>query len=153
MMKLLFLVMAIVGFADHVFAQNDVVEWIFRCHKISGKTYEITLQARVKKGWHIYSQNPGEGPFPTTVSFIKSSLIMIQGKLKEQGNLKSEHSEVFNSQISYYEDTMILVQRITLRANVKTSFRGNVQYMVCSYKQCLAPMSKAFNIALIDNPT
>lgn len=148
MKKLFLFIFTIISLLGPVLAQNDLVDWSFNSKKISGDTYEIRLQATLKKGWHIYSQNPGKGPLPTTVSYIKSPLITLEGKLNEVGNLKRERSEVFNTEIRYYENTMILVQRIKLKANVKTTFKGNINYMVCSSRQCLPPLNKAFTIAI-----
>lgn len=148
MKKLFLFVFTLISFIGPVVAQNDLVDWSFTSKKISGNTYEIRLQATLKKGWHIYSQNPGDGPLPTTVSYIKSPLIILEGKLNEAGSLKRERSEVFNSEIRYYENTMILIQRITLKASVKTAFKGNINYMICSNRQCLPPLNKAFTIAI-----
>ncbi|HZF66255.1 MAG TPA: protein-disulfide reductase DsbD domain-containing protein [Chitinophagaceae bacterium] len=141
-------IIVLLGFVSSTFAQNDLVNWKFVSNKISGEMYEIRLEATVKKGWHIYSQNPGEGPLPTAVSFKKSPLIILDGSLKEVGSIKKEHSEVFNSEIRYYENTMVLIQRVRLKASVKTAVNGSINYMVCSNKQCLAPRTKEFTVSI-----
>lgn len=148
-MNVLFFFLALlINHSSPVIAQKDIVDWSFVCKKISDDTYEIRLQANVPKGWHIYSQNPGEGPLPTTVTFTKSPVIRLVGEPIEVGRLKSEQSDVFNSEIGYYETKLVLIQRIKLKAKVKTTINGNIDFMVCNAKQCLPPKRKVFNIAI-----
>ena len=47
-----------------------------------------------------------------------------------------------------YSKTVTFVQRIKLKANVKTSFNGNVEYQTCDDKKCLPPKTVNFSVAI-----
>ena len=130
-------------------AQQNVVEWSFSSKKISGNLYEIRLAATLKKGWHIYSQHPGDGPIPTSVAFIKSPVLELKGGIKETGKIKSKKSDIFNSEINYYKDSLIITQNVLIKVNIKTSIKGRVEFMVCDNQQCLPPKTVEFSIRLI----
>ena len=38
-----------------------------------------------------------------------------------------------------YSNTVDFIQKIKLKANVKTNFTGNVEYQTCDDKKCLPP--------------
>ena len=130
-------------------AQQNVIDWSFSSKKISGNLYKIRLAATLKKGWHIYSQHPGDGPIPTLVSFIKSPVLELKGGIKETGKIKSEKSDIFNSEIKYYKDSLIITQNVLVKVNIKTSIKGRVEFMVCDNQQCLPPKTVEFSISLI----
>lgn len=130
-------------------AQQNVIEWSFSSKNISGNLYEIKLTATLKKGWHIYSQHPGDGPVPTSVSFTRSPLLESKGGIKETGKIKFEKSDIFNSEIRYYENDVTITQNVSVKFNIKTSIKGKVEFMVCDNKQCLPPETVEFSIKLI----
>ena len=130
-------------------AQQNVIDWSFSSKKISGNLYEIKLTATLKKGWHIYSRYPGDGPLPTSVAFIKSPLLELKGGIKETGKIQCEKSDIFNSEIKYYESNVTITQNVLLKFNIKTSIKGRVEFMVCDNKQCLPPKTVEFSIKLI----
>ena len=47
-----------------------------------------------------------------------------------------------------YSKTVTFVQRIKLKANVKTSFNGSVEYQTCDDKKCLPPKTVNFSVAI-----
>jgi thiol:disulfide interchange protein DsbD len=40
------------------------------------------------------------------------------------------------------------VQKIKLKANVKTNFKGNVEYQTCDDKKCLPPKTVNFDVTI-----
>ena len=130
-------------------AQQNVIDWSFSSKKISGNLYEITLAATLKKGWHIYSHHPGDGPIPTSVAFIKSPVLELKGGIKETGEIKSEKSSIFNSEIKYYNNSLTITQNVLVKFNINTSIKGRVEFMVCDTQQCLPPKTVEFSIRLI----
>ena len=148
-MKKWFLPFLLLLFAYYVSAQQEVIAWSFSSKKISGNLYEIQLTATLKRGWHIYSRNPGDGPIPTSITFIKSPVIELKGDVKEIGSIKAEQSDIFNSEISYYENQLTLTQKVFVKGKIKTSIKGRVEFMVCNHTQCLPPRTVAFSISLV----
>ena len=129
-------------------AQQSVINWHFSSKKISENIYEVKFTATLKKGWHIYSGQPGDGPVPTTISFAPSPVLSIQGSVKEAGSIKIEKSNLFNSQISYYENYLTLKQYVQVRGNITTAIKGSIDFIVCNNQQCLPPKKIAFSILL-----
>lgn len=137
-------------FSNFLFAQiQNPVEWIATSKKISDKTYEIHLTANINKGWHVYSQTtPDGGPVPTSITFTKNPLLIIDGKTKEIGKLEQRHEELFGVDVKQFSNKIDFVQLVKLKANVQTSVDVAVEFMVCNDKQCLPPTTKKFTVAL-----
>ena len=47
-----------------------------------------------------------------------------------------------------YSNFVEFVQKIKLKANVKTNFSGSVEYQTCDDKKCLPPKTVNFSIAI-----
>lgn len=140
--------LTVMGFS--VFAQSgsaQKVKWNFSSKKINDKTYEVRLSALIDGNYHIYAQNVGvDGPVPTTFTFNKNPLVVLNGKVKEEGKLIKKHEEVWDGDVSFYEKKVEFVQLIQLKSKVKTNIGGTVEFMVCDDKQCLPPSEVNFKI-------
>ncbi len=128
---------------------QDPVKWNYSATKKSDKEYTVTIDATLPGAWHIYSINtPPDGPVPTSISFKKNPLVTLDGTVKENGKLKSEHDEIFGVDVKYYADKVEFVQNVKLKSAVKTNVTGTIKYMVCNDKMCLPPKTIPFNIQL-----
>ena len=146
-MKHLIPVLALL-FATSVFGQSTKqVQWNFTSKKIAENTYEIHMTAIVSGDWHLYAQNVGvEGPVPTSFSFTKNPLLVMDNKVKEVGNLIRKKEEVWNGVVNYYQSKVNFIQVVKLKANVKTNVAGKVEFMVCNDSQCLPPSTVDFKV-------
>ena len=135
-------------FASSVFGQSTKqVQWNFTSKKIAENTYEIHMTAFVNGDWHLYAQNVGvEGPIPTSFSFTKNPLLVLDNKVKEVGNLIRKKEEVWNGVVNYYQSKVNFIQVVKLKANVKTNVAGKVEFMVCNDSQCLPPSTVDFKV-------
>ena len=116
------------------------VQWNYSVKKIGDKTYEVHLAATISGDYHLYAQDAGgEGPLPTSFTFNKNPLIILNGNPKETGKLVSKYESAWKHDVKYYEKSVDFVQVIKLKANVKTDLTGKVEFMVCNDKQCLPP--------------
>jgi len=123
-----------------VMAQSSKeVTWNFTAKKISDKKYEIHMTATVGGDYHIYAQNAGDGPIPTSFKFAKNPLIVPAGKIQEIGKMVTKMESAWGHDVRYYEKTVDFVQVVNLKSNAKTSFAGKVEFMVCNDQQCLPP--------------
>jgi|SRR6478735_5054576 hypothetical protein len=128
---------------------QDPVKWNYAAVKKSGTEYVVTISALLTGDWHIYSMHtPVGGPVPTTFSFKRNPLVTLDGNLKESGNVKTVHDEIFGIDVKYYGETVSFVQTIKLKSTVKTNLSGTIKYMVCNDKMCLPPKTVPFNIQL-----
>jgi hypothetical protein len=135
-------------FATSVFGQsNKQVQWNFSSKKISDNTYEIHMTATVSGDWHLYAQNVGvDGPVPTSFSFNKNPLLVLDNKIKEVGTLVKKKEEVWGGVVNYYLNKVNFIQVVKLKGNIKTNVAGKVEFMVCNESQCLPPSTVDFKV-------
>lgn len=147
-MKSTFTLLAIVLIATIASAQSaKQVKWTFTAKKIADKTYEIHMSANLNGNWHIYAQNVGvDGPVPTSFTFTKNPLLVIDGKPKEIGKVIRKKEEVWGGVVNYYEKNVNFVQVVKLKGNIKTNISGKIEFMVCDDSQCLPPSEVEFNV-------
>mgnify|MGYP001156665113 CR=1 FL=1 len=149
-MKKLVLSLTFVAAAFAVMAQsNKQVNWEFTAKKLADKTYEVHMTAKINGDWHLYAQNVGvEGPVPTTFTFTRNPLIVLDGKVKELGRVIRKKEEVWGGVVNYYENTVDFVQVVKLKSNAKTNLSGKVEFMVCNDEKCLPPSEVSFSITV-----
>jgi DsbC/DsbD-like thiol-disulfide interchange protein len=145
-MKRLFFLCTFFLLALAAAAQTNVVKWNYSAKKIADKTYEIHMTATVDKGWHIFSQNAGDGPIATEVTFKPNPLVTRDGKVKEVGKMVKKYEAIFKSNVQYYEKTVDFVQVVKLKGKVKTTVSGTVEYGVCNESRCLPPATSEFKV-------
>lgn len=149
-MKRIITISFLLLFTNILFAQiQNPVEWTATSKKIADKTYEVHITATIDHGWHIYSQTtPDGGPVPTSITFIKNPLVIVEGKAKEVGKLEKHNEPLFGVDVKQFSNTVDFVQLVKLKAPVKTSLNMAVEFMVCNDRQCLPPSTRKFSVAL-----
>jgi hypothetical protein len=149
MKNIFYTVLLLLVGASASFAQsNKQVTWKYTAKKVSAGVYEVHITATLNGNWHIYAQQAGEGPLPTTFKFTKNPLLTLEGAVKEQGKLKKVHEEAFDSEVRYYENTVTFIQTVKVKGKAKTALTGTVEYMVCNDKECLPPAEVPFKVEL-----
>jgi len=130
-----------------LFAQSSKeVKWEWSTKKIGDKLYEVHLVATIGGDYHMYSQNGGDGPVSTSITFSKNPLVALDGKTQEVGKMQKKFEEAFKSTVRFYEKTVDFVQKVKVKGTAKTSVAGKVEFMVCNDKQCLPPTSVDFSV-------
>lgn len=131
-------------------AQLNPVSWTFSAVKTGDKQYEIRMMATLQEKWHLYSQTQPEDAvaMPTSFTFNSNPLFALQGKTSEDGKLEKFTDKTLGVSANQYSKTVTFVQKITLKANVKTNFKGNVVYQTCDDQKCLPPKTVNFDIAI-----
>jgi len=137
------LIAAQIGFAQ----SSRQVQWSYSAKKISDKVYEVHMTATINGDYHLYAQDAGgEGPVATTFTFTKNPLTVFDGKIKENGKQIKKFETAWKHDVKYFESKVDFVQVVKLKANVKTSLAGKVEFMVCNDKQCLPPSEVEINV-------
>jgi hypothetical protein len=129
---------------------KDVVRFEYKVKKLDAKAYELSIIATIAAPWHIYSQfTPADGPsLPTSIQFAKNPLVELVGKPTEKGQLITKHEEILDTDLKYYANKVEFVQRVRLKAPVKTNLNGTIGFMVCTDERCLSPETERFNLNL-----
>ncbi|MFT3679964.1 MAG: protein-disulfide reductase DsbD family protein [Ferruginibacter sp.] len=146
MKKIIFTLLSLIVFAGLKAQINEPVKWSFTSKKIAPKIYELHITATLDAGWHIYAQEAGEGPEPTTLSFSKNPLVTLDGKTKEVGKMEKSFDQNFNSELKYYAGSVDFIQKIKVKSDVPTVVKGKITYMVCNDRRCLPPKDVPFSI-------
>ena len=115
------------------------VKWSTSVVKISDSEYELTANAVIEKGWHLYSQTvPPDGPIATQLSFTGSPDYLKKGNTKEdQGHVVND--PIYDMKITYFEKKASFKQRIKVKHKKPFQIKGNVEFMACDDTKCLPP--------------
>ena len=125
------------------------VKWSFESRKKSGNVYEIILHATLAQPWHIYSQfTPDGGPLATRITFASNPIVAVEGSPKEIGKLLTHHDKNFGVDVQYFSDKVDFVQTVKPKGAVRTSVRGNIEYMICDDTKCLPPVKQTFTVEI-----
>ena len=127
---------------------NNPVIWTYTAKKIADKTYELHMTATIGSNWHLYAQDAGKGPEPTTFVFTPNPLVKLDGKVKEVGKQEQSFDKNFNSTLKYYANKVDFVQKVKVKSSTATVVKGVVNFMVCNDRQCLPPRDVPFTISI-----
>jgi len=123
------------------------VKWQYSAKKIGNGQYILHMTALIQPGWHVYAQDAGEGPVPTSFKFEKTDGTQFTGKVREVGKLEKQYDKNFDSILKYYEGKVDFVQYVQAKPGTN-NVKGTLEYMVCDNHQCLPPKDIDFNIQL-----
>lgn len=125
---------------------ENPVKWSYAAKKLADKTYELHIAANIDRNWHIYAQDAGEGPEPTSFSFASNPLVKFEGKVKESGKLEKTYDPNFKSVLKFYSSGVDFIQKVKLKSKATTVVNGTVTFMVCNDNKCLPPKEIPFSI-------
>ncbi|MGB3008627.1 MAG: protein-disulfide reductase DsbD domain-containing protein [Chitinophagaceae bacterium] len=148
-MKKFVLVAFLVFAVSLVKAQNPII-WSFTAKKVGDKQYEIHMKATIQTNWHLYSQTQPDDAIaiPTTFVIKPNPLYKLEGNIKEIGKMEVMHDKELGISANQYSKSVDFVQKLKLKANIKTNFSGTVEYQTCDDKKCLPPKTVPFEIAI-----
>ena len=106
------------------------------------------MTATIGSNWHLYAQDAGKGPEPTTFVFTPNPLVKLDGKVKEVGKQEQSFDKNFNSTLKYYANKVDFVQKVKVKNTTATVVKGVVNFMVCNDRQCLPPRDVPFTISI-----
>jgi thiol:disulfide interchange protein len=145
---LLFLLLGFVVKASTAQVLNPV-HWTWNAEPTKKGEYKLTFSAMIDKGWHTYSMFIGEGgPVATSLAFDKANKdFQLLGKAEEGGGKIHEgHDPVFDMQLKYFENGMIITQLVKITKDTK--LKGTLEYMSCDDSRCLPPDDLEFSFDL-----
>lgn len=150
-MKKTFFLLALIFSAGFISAQSaNPVSWKFTSKKVSDNVYEIQMVADIQAGWHLYSQlQPNDAiAIPTSFTFNKNPLLILDGKVAEQGKLEKFTDKDLGVSANQYSKQVVFVQRIKAKSKAKTAVTGKVEFQTCDDKKCLPPKTVAFTVSI-----
>jgi thiol:disulfide interchange protein len=123
------------------------VHWSSEIKNKSEDLYELSLKAKMDKGWAIYSQSSDpDAAQPTEISFQASPHFHLQGKVIEKGKMKSGPEPLFDNLIvAKYYDQVEFVQLIRIK-DISRPIKVSAYFMTCDNEKCLPPAYEDFEI-------
>jgi thiol:disulfide interchange protein DsbD len=116
----------------------EPVKWTTEVNSIGENKYEIIMNAKIDKGYHLYTQEQLEdGPLATFIEFTENSAFTLVGKPKETMEAHVEFDKIFNANIASYDGEAQFVQVIELKENEELTLTGYIEYQVCNDVGCL----------------
>lgn len=118
----------------------EPVIWNISSKRINSESIELTFDAEIDKGYHLYSLTiPEDGPLPTVFIFENSEYYNLEGQVLEANTPKEEYDDVFEMDIKFFEDNASFKQLITLEdKDLSVPLIGEISYMVCNDVGCVA---------------
>lgn len=132
MKKLLFTLIALLVFTNGFSQILDPVKWKSRTEKISENEFNLVLEGKIDAGWHLYSQfTPEGGPIPLEIQYTESSgNYELVGKTKES-KTKKEFNPVFEVDEIFFENKVVLTQKIKILNSKVSSIKVVIDYQTC----------------------
>ena len=131
---ILFFLFGVFGY--NLFAQ-DVVNWKFETKKAGKDTLELVMTASLTDGWYMYSIKPGDGPMPTTFTFIPGVEYELIGEVTEHHAPKEKYDEGFGSNVNIFEYSAVFVQKIKRLTEKAFTVKGSAVFQTCSGMECM----------------
>ena len=143
MKKLLFTFLAFLVFTSGFSQILDPVKWSSKTEKISNTEFNLILEGKIDSGWHLYSQfTPDGGPIPLEIKFAESTRnYELVGKTKES-KTKKEFNAVFEVDEIFFENKVVLNQRIKIINSKIKSIKVAIDYQTC--KEVCINLNKKF---------
>ncbi len=116
----------------------DPVTWSFEIGAVEANEVDLTIHADIEEGWHLYSQEAGEGPIPTSFNFFENSKMELKGSVKE-GKAIEDFDPNFDVVLKFFKTKADFTQRIKLLSKDTTLLKGEFEFMVCNDVMCLPP--------------
>ncbi|MBX5439076.1 MAG: thioredoxin family protein, partial [Thermoflavifilum sp.] len=98
--------------------------------------------------WHIYAQDAGEGPIPTSFHFQSLQGWKRVGPVQEHGEKIAHFDGAFGTVLKYFEHEVDFVQTVQRTSPATGKIEGSLEYMVCNDKNCLPPKEVPFSFQM-----
>jgi len=144
------LFLVIISGTSHAQRIEDPTTWTYEVKKTGENKYQLIFHVKLKKDWHVWSQNPGGDGLlvPSTFTFNKTEGLKLVGKPKEKGKLISKEYDGTDGMTYSYENSVDFIQEAVISGIPKVT--GKHEYQVCDHSVCLRAVTKPFSFTIPD---
>jgi len=126
-------------------SQVQPVKWNVTIGTSESGDKTITATATIDDGWSLYSQHTDpEGPVPTNFTYSGVKTI---GKTIEVSESKTAYSDLFELEVTKFQNKAVFTQQIEALSRSKTVQVG-ITFMCCDGLKCLPPTEAIFDIKI-----
>ena len=155
------LMLTFFGFSQPGGDWTDKLSWEFSLEKKDASHAYLVANAKIKKGWHIYSVNhdPNKADFtgfPTTFKFSASKNYRTVGKLMDAKKALLHKDDLGVSLI--FENSATFKQEIEFLSSAPSDIKFGYTFQICDENGCIFPPEqeasvKAVGYLPVANPT
>jgi thiol:disulfide interchange protein DsbD len=103
---------------------------------VNGEEGSIRFEATIEEGYHLYSTDiPKGGPTPVSIKFHVMEGTEVVGPLVAGEGAKQEYDDLFDMNVSYFENEAVLIQQVKLLGGAYR-IEGTVSYQSCGNGSC-----------------
>jgi len=112
---------------------------------LGGDEAEIVFNAKIEKGWHLYSTELGnDGPISASFHADKMDGATAVGKLQPRGKEVSQYDNMFGMTLRFFEGSATFAQKIKF-TKPTYDIVCRLEYGACNDEMCLPPSEAAFS--------
>lgn len=113
-------------------------KWSYDVKSLGDNEYEISMNAAIGSGWHLYSQflEGAEGPLPTWIQFEPNEGVELVG-VAEEPNVHKVYDATWEMDILQFEGEASFVQKIKVTGALPLTLKGTIDYMACDDGKCV----------------
>ena len=139
------LILMFAGMASVCDAQmSNPAQFTQKFNKLSDTAAEIVFTGNISSGWHVYGPNVTGGPTPASFRAEKLVGATLDGPLRAEGREIKKYEDMFDVDVSYYENSVKFVQKLKLTGG-KYEVEGYLMYGACNDQSCAPPKKVEFS--------
>ena len=139
------------AFLSFTFHGQEPVSWSNSIEKISENKYKLIFDAKIEKGWYLYStKKVKDGPIPTSFNYTIDSTKIIFKDVIPRGTPNEEYDKFFEIDLEFFEKNIGFEQIIEINSNGVDYINGYIEFQTCNDEICLF-RTKEFYFPLVEN--
>ena len=130
---------------------QEPVSWSNSIEKISENKYKLIFDAKIEKGWYLYSTKKiKDGPIPTSFNYTIDSTKIIFKDVIPRRTPNEEYDKFFEIDLEFFEKNIGFEQSIEINSNGVDYINGYIEFQTCNDEICLF-RTKEFYFPLVEN--
>jgi thiol:disulfide interchange protein DsbD len=127
---------------------HDPVKWQSTVENLTATGADLKFTATIESGWSMYAIDIAEGgPIPTSFAFESNQAFELAGDMEQVTKPEVKEDPFFNNmKIGKFHNLAVFRQKIKILKPESCAVKGQVEYMCCDDKSCLAPTQVDFEI-------
>ena len=130
---------------------QEPVIWSNSIEKISENKYKLIFDAKIEKGWYLYSTKKiKDGPVPTSFNYAVDSTKIIFKDVISKKRPNEEYDKFFEIDLEFFEKNIGFEQNIEINSNDLDYIEGYIEFQTCNDEICLF-RTKEFYFPIVEN--
>ncbi len=146
--RILFTLGLLVSLAPALAQPITTIQWESSVQELGDNRYQVQFKGKLLPGWHTYDLHSDDSS--TVVTLEPSAGLKLVGDPFEVNASKREFDDIFQVEMGYYYDEIILGQQVELTGKGGV-LRGNINWRACEEYNCNSPEDWEFSVT-IGNP-